>query len=400
MFDSVATPYRYLLYCLVFPIFFQAQAMAWVWGADDELIMALLKRTFLLLPVAAIVFGSWLTIACLLTVVIRQNRRQYVSTLFITWWDLARATFSFWGGTIKFVFMLCGWILAFVRMAIVGLWLCIQDIFLAPLRAVKGVGDLATKRGTPWIAVIMTLAWCALEAFVFTYVMSGLVIETLSNLTGTDLDSNIVQTVLYFMLLAFVIGSYAIVASLEMAVKSRNVKQIVLVMIVEFVALVFEVLFLYREFVDAITPWFAQHAGEDFKLGIVPILLIASLVWAGIRGMTWFLFAAHGTPTIMAIIQRTGLDKSGGGGVSFKGEDHFLFIKTAVDRIRKDIDWCHDKGDEILSAFILPPLQIVAAAINFATMLISAKHLFQLPFKSYKDMLHADSLINRVKDDR
>jgi hypothetical protein len=399
MFENIPSPYRYLVYILMFPVFFQESAILWSWGADDEMWIMLCKRIFLLLPVAAVIFACWASVACLLTVIVRQERRQFVSTLFVTWWDLGRATFSFWGGFFRFVAMLLGWILAFVRLAIVGIWLCIQDVILSPIRAARGVGDLATKAGTPWIAVGITMAWCALEALVFTYVMTELVRETLSSLTGTVLDTFTLQIILYFMLLAFVVGSYAIVASLEQALKTRNTKQIALVLVVELVALVFEVLFLYREFVDAITPWFAQHAGEDFRLGVIPILMIATLVWAGIRGMTWFLFAAHGTPTIMAIIQRTGL-KGGGGSISFKKEDHFLFIRNALDRIKKDVDWTHEKGDEMLSAFILPPLQIVAACINFATMLISARHLFQLPFKSYKDMLHADQLINRVKDDR
>ncbi len=64
------------------------------------------------------------------------------------------------------------------------------------------------------------------------------------------------------------------------------------------------------------------------------------------------------------------------------------------------MEWFHERGDEMLSAFILPPLQIVAGCVNFATLLISNKHLFQLPFKSYKDMLNADQLVNRVRDDK
>lgn len=100
----------------------------------------------------------------------------------------------------------------------------------------------------------------------------------------------------------------------------------------------------------------------------------------------------------MAIIQRTGLGNSRGSTFSFKKEDHFKFIQDALDKIKRDIDWCHAKGDEVVSAFILPPMQIVAATVNFFTMLVSAKHLFQLPFKSYKDMLHADQLLSRVKE--
>src|SRR6266576_3027984 len=52
-------------------------------------------------------------------------------------------------------------------------------------------------------------------------------------------------------------------------------------------------LFLYRELIDAITPWLAQ---QGFQLGIVGTLGLAMLGWVGVRGMTWFLFGRFGTP--------------------------------------------------------------------------------------------------------
>jgi len=370
----------------------------WAWGAGDEWSLLLLKRIFLVLPAAAIILSCWVTIACLLTVIIRQERRLYVSTLFITWWDLGRAIFSFWGGSLKIVTSVAGWLLAFVRLAILGIWLSIQDILLTPWRMVRGVGDLASEPGTPWIAVWLTLFWCLVEAFVFTFVMTNLVVDTVSNLAGKELNLELVQLVLFFMLLGFVVGSYAIVASLEKAIHTKDVKQIVLVLLVEMCALTFEVSFLYREFVDALVPWFAQYAGEDFHLSGLAIFTIASVIWAGIRGMTWFLFAAHGTPTIMAIIQRTGIGSGKNKPLNLSKKDHFIYVKSAIDKIKSDIDWCYLRGDELIGAFILPPLQVVAACINFMTMLISARHLFQLPFKSYRDMLNADQLIHRVKE--
>jgi len=397
MLDRFDGPMKIIMSILLFPLFFQELVLDWIWGIGDTFSVMMGKRLLLLLPAAAIIFACWVTIACLLTVVIRHQRRQYVSTLFVTWWDLFRAIFSFWGGFFKFFFYLAGWIFAFVRIVIIGLWLSLQDILLTPFRAMKGVGDFATKPGTPWIAVVMTLAWCALEAVIFTFVATALVLDTLGGLTGRDLDINIVQTLLFFMLLGFIVGSYAIVANLEAAIKAKNFKQLVVILIIEVLAMGVEVVFLYREFVDALVPWFAQYAGRDFSLHPAVIIGIAGFFWAGIRGLTWFLFAQAGTPTILAVIQRTGL-KEGQPLFSFKKGDQFQFVKAAIDKIKHDIEWCHEKGDELLSAFILPPLQIIAATINFCTLLISKKHLFQLPFKSYKDMLHADQLLNRVRE--
>src|SRR5260370_41805084 len=83
----------------------------------------------------------------------------------------------------------------------------------------------------------------------------------------------------------------------------------------ELVAMFVEVVFLYREFVDALVPWFAQHTSGNFDLGIAGTLAIAGFTWLGIRSLSWFLFGSAGTPTIMAIIQGQGLgrrDVSGG----------------------------------------------------------------------------------------
>lgn len=286
MFDKFDGPTRIFLSILLFPALFQEQWLTWVWGGGDEFYISWGKRLFLLLPLAAMLIGLWVSIACLLTVIIRQNRRQYVSALFVTWWDLARAIFSFWGGCFKFVFLMVGWFFAFLRVGIFGVWISIQDIILSPWRALRGIGSAVSQPGTPWIAVWMTLGWCVLEAVIFTFVLTNMVIDIVSNLTAVEPSTAAVQFVLFFMLLAFVTGSYAIVANLEAAIRSRDIKMIVTVTIVELLALVVEVPILYREFVDALIPWFSQYAGPDFQPGIFAILLVASLMWAGVRGLT------------------------------------------------------------------------------------------------------------------
>ncbi len=61
--------------------------------------------------------------------------------------------------------------------------------------------------------------------------------------------------------------------------------------------------------------------------------------------------------------------------------------------IKKQMEWMHDTGEEILSAFILPPLQVVAATINFCTLMVHRHPLFELPFKHINDLK-----INRTVD--
>ena len=84
------------------------------------------------------------------------------------------------------------------------------------------------------------------------------------------------------------------------------------------------------------------------------------MVWFGIRSLSWFLFAAHGTPLIMSVIQ--------GKGVRFEGKRAQLpplrFVSVSSDfmaKIKKENGWIEKRGQELLAAFILPPLQVVAA---------------------------------------
>jgi hypothetical protein len=75
----------------------------------------------------------------------------------------------------------------------------------------------------------------------------------------------------------------------------------------------------------------------------------------------------------------------------------FAQTAAAIKHIQTDMDWVHNKGNEFLGAFILPPLQIVAAAVNFLSLLISSNHLFEIPFKSVKDVADTKNLLQKAK---
>ena len=104
------------------------------------------------------------------------------------------------------------------------------------------------------------------------------------------------------------------------------------------------------------------------------------------------------------MIQRTGLDgyESGKKVSSVSAakadlKDMFAQVNRAVEVFKEDIDWVHQKSDEVFSSFIIPPLQIIAASINFCTLLLSGRHLFELPFKSYQELLDAKELVAQVR---
>jgi len=112
----------------------------------------------------------------------------------------------------------------------------------------------------------------------------------------------------------------------------------------------------------------------------------------GVRAMTWFLFASHGVPVITAVIQGSGLKKPVGSGPSVM-EDAFAYTVTFFNHFKKDADWVHQKADELLGAFILPPLQVISAVVNFFILLIASRHLFDLPFKSFREIMRSKELL-------
>ena len=108
MFEGTSGLVNLILSVLLFPMHFQGAFIAFAWGAGDPFLIMIGKRILLLLPVFAIIAGCWLSIASSLTVLFRQNRREFVTTLIITWWDLGKSIVSFWGGIINFLFSLSG----------------------------------------------------------------------------------------------------------------------------------------------------------------------------------------------------------------------------------------------------------------------------------------------------
>lgn len=381
-----------ILSILFFPTFFENQVVAFAWGADDPLWLMVAKRVFLLLPVSAIILSLWASILCVLSVVVRQKRVDFFRAFLVTWWDLGKSIFAFWGGFFRFLFVLVNSLFGLLRVLVTGVWLFIQDILLVPFRLIKTVALNIAAPGLPWIAVCLTFVWCLVEAVIFTYVMTPLVMDTLSNLTGAGLTENVLRIPLFLFLLFLVLGSYAVLSNLAETIKSKNVGAIVKILAVELVAAMVEVVFLYRELVDSLVPWFAQHASKDFDLGIVGTLAIAGLAWLGVRAMTWFLFAAHGVPVITAIIQGRGL-KPTEAGERAQMKDTFAYTVGFYYHIKTDLKFVQEKGDDLLGAFILPPLQILSAAINFLTLLVAGHHLFLIPFKSIRDVMSSKELL-------
>ena len=383
---------KIVLAILLFPLNFQYYFIDYAWGADETFWIMAGKRLFLLLPVLAIILGSWITIASVITILFRKNRMGFMQSLFITWWDLGKSIVSFWGGTIKFVFILTVALLNVLKILLLGVWYVIQELLFTPFRLVGKLGSRVISSNIPWIAVVLTIFWCLIEATIFTYVTTPLVIDTFSNITGEQLSEFVIRIPLFIFLLFIVLGSYAVLSTLVDTAKGKNISSLAGIIVIEMVVLFVEVLFLYREFVDALAPWLAQQS-ENFELGIFWTLAISAFAWFGIRSVSWFLFAAHGTPAIMAVIQGKGLNLKVANDLVAANASPIEFSSDFMKKIKADTAWIEEKGEVILGAFILPPLQVLAAAINFFTLLISSSHLFDLPFKDVSAIMDTKVLL-------
>ena len=392
MFNEASGAWKVVLSVLFFPLLFQHDFLTFALGADDLFWVALSKRLFLLLPVLSIILACWVTIPCVLSVVFRAQRTEFVITLFLTWFDLGKAIFAFWGGMVKFLLVFVIAILALLKLIVLGIWVLIQDLFFIPIQLLKHLGVGIFDAGIPWIAMLLTLVWCLIEATVFTFVTTPLVMDTLSNLTGEGISETLLKIPLFLFLLFLILGSYAVLSTWTDALSSRKIGTIIKIGMIELVALFVEVIFLYREFVDSLVPWFDQHTSGDFQLGIAGTLAIATLAWLGIRGMSWVLFASHGTPLIMAIIRGSGVTASS----TPSGEKEQLIEIRLIEQLRKEFEWALEKGNEVLNAFLIPPLQILAASVNFCTFLFTSIPIFEIPLTKLVEIMNTKGLLENA----
>lgn len=383
-----------IIKAVFFPLLFQAGLMSFAWGAGEQSWLLVTKRLFLLLPAGALLAACWASIVSVLSIPIRRNRQEFITALFVTWWDLGKSVLTFWGGIFRFAVELLMAALTVARVLLHGAWALVHDVVMMPFNFLRRLAGNVVRSPIPWIAVSLTIAWCAVETTIFTYVMSPVVIDTFSNITGETMKESFIRAPLFLFLFFIVMGSYAVLSTFVDSLKSRSMQQIAGIVVIECVVIFVEVVFLYREFVDSLVPWFAQYS-TNFELGIFWTLAISCFVWLGIRSLSWFLFAGHGTPTIMAVIQGRGLAT----GESAPAPYGRLFDMSEAywDRARRDGAWMRQRGDSLLASFMLPPLQVVAAAVNFCTLCLLNKHLFSLPFENLDAMNYSEKLIREFK---
>src|SRR5256885_938537 len=387
-------PWRNILEFLTAPVSWipgmQRFLLEFVFGAPSAWLAAA-YFILLLFPILLWVGGVWCTQLAIYTVPFRSGRIEFTKLILLAWWDAALAVWTYWVGLARFFVVIGGWILTLARLALKFLVEIVRQAVTLPFQMGGQVTKSYFQPGVPWIAFSMLLGWCLLEAVIFTYVLMPTVTEVLAGITG-QASPRYITPMLFMFLLVLIAGSFACIQALADAFKGREYKFLVQMVLVEVFVMVFEVMFLYRELVDAITPWIAQQTGEKFRPGIIFTLTMATFGWVGIRGMTWFLFGQYGAPPLQAVMSRRPMALPAGVATVAAPAGPSLW-RAPIEEFKREIGWLHERGDEVLEYLTLPFLHVVAAALNFAMVLVTSRPVFSIPFKSLKEVLDTRDML-------
>ena len=366
----------------------QAALVAYVWNLGSGS-GTLLSRILLLLPALLVVVGIWSTMVALYTLPFRSHRREFLTALVMLWWEVGRSIWLFWVGFIRFAWMLVGWTWGLLKLSLSLSFKAIRFVFLTPFAFMDWLGRKYFKPGVPWFAFVLTIAWCALESVIFTYALLPLVSEVFYDLSGVE-ARNVIAPILFFFLFAVITGSYAMVQALSDAMRDKDYKALVQLVIVEFSVMFFEVIFLYRELIDALTPWIASSTGV--RLGFFSTLAFASIGWIGIRSMTWFFFARYGTPALLAVVARQTIAVESTSPEPRPQSPEPDWWRGPINALKAEHEWFRASAREILELLSLPVLQMLACAINCATTVITSQAAFKLPFTKLEEVMIQDTL--------
>jgi hypothetical protein len=366
----------------------QGFMMRWTFG-HDQTIGFIAGEILLIVPVLLIFAGTWSSATSLFTVPFRSGRGRFLTLLLMTWWDAARCILFFYTGMVRVLVAFVGWIIGAVRFGLRMVKSLIIGLVRAPITLIQNSSRAYFEAGgMPWVAFLILILWSVVEATIFTFTLTPTLKEVFDSLTGTEVNPRVMQPMLWLFLFMLVAGSFACVHVMTEAIKGRKIGNIISMIIVESAVMFFEVMFLYRELIDAITPWIAQQSGGTVQLGMGATIALASFGWMGVRGMSWFLFGRFGTPALIAILSRENMDHGKATSATKHHEAPELW-RAPIEALKAETKWFHEEARRMFELLSLPVLQLFAAALNFAVVTVQSRPMFQLPFKSLDDVLHA-----------
>ncbi len=344
----------------------------------------------LLLPAAVFIAGIWGTMVSLYTIPFRLGRSvTLLQSVALSWWDALRMVWFYWAGLVKFLIVLVGWVWGLLKLSVQLIIGTLKSAITSPLAML----DATSRRpGVPWPAFFMLVFWSMIEATIFTFTLKPTASELLGELTGYDVNGFAFVVLLWLFLWVLVAGSFACIQVLNEAIKSKKYGQIISMVAIEIAVAMFEVLFLYRELVDAMTPWLAQ---QGVQLTAIETIGLAFFAWVGVRGMTWFLFGRFGAPAMIGLLSRQAFAVQGS--VPHAGPTAVPdYWKGPISALKAEREWFRKESRELFELASLPVLQVVASGMNFLFVVFTGRGHFTLPFKSIDDVLAATHFPARV----
>jgi hypothetical protein len=282
--NALPPQWRLLFQIVTLPVYWipnvQAKILGFIWDYSSSP-EAALKFMLFLLPALHVIVGMWCTMTAVYTLPFRGGRKQFIAVVLSTWWDSGRAIGLYWAGILRAMFLTAGYVWGFIRIFAAGVYLAIVELITLPFSLLKQVTKKSLRPGIPWIAVALTIFWCILEGGAFSFTLFPLFADIVAVYVGAG-SLSYLQPILFVFLVLLIAGSFAALDAMVEAIQKRNVPDIVKTVVVEAFVMFFEVLFLYRELVDAITPVLAHQSGGQVRIGLTGVLLISSMAWIGI----------------------------------------------------------------------------------------------------------------------
>ena len=344
----------------------------------------------LLLPAAVFIAAIWGTMVSLYTIPFRLGRSvTLLQSVALAWWDALRMVWFYWAGLVKFLIVLVGWVWGLLKLSVQLIIGTLKSAITSPLAML----DATSRRpGVPWPAFFMLVFWSMIEATIFTFTLKPTASELLGELTGYEVNGFAFVVLLWLFLWVLVAGSFACIQVLNEAIKSKKYGQIISMVAIEIAVAMFEVLFLYRELVDAMTPWLAQ---QGVQLTAIETIGLAFFAWVGVRGMTWFLFGRFGAPAMIGLLGRQAFAVQGGAGQG-PAPQMADYWKGPIAALKAEREWFRKEARDVFELASLPVLQVVAAGLNFLFVVFTGRGHFTLPFKSIDEVMAATHFPARV----
>lgn len=349
------------------------------------------KYALLALPALLGLAAVWCTQISLYTLPFRAGRASFLATLLITWWGAALAVLMYWAGMIRLLAVVVWWTITVanlaVRLAVEGA----ASVALRPVPAVDRMSAGYFRARVPWVAVALLVVWCALEAMVFTFTVLPQLAEALADRDGSHVLPRAVGPLVWVFLFLMALGSFVCIQVLVDAVKKRAVVLIVASVLVQLFVMSFEVVFLYRALAEALALGLVQQTGDTFRSDAWFTFSAARFGWTAVRGMAWFLFGQYATPPLLHLMSRQGL--AGRKDPAAPSAPAPPPRRARQEDFARDLAWLQDRGSAVLGYLGLPVLHLVAAALNFVMVVVTARPMFSLPFRGITEATEPPTLL-------